>query len=1094
MEKWKKVMRFFQKRNPEKKSLGRLFLYGFLGISGVGLLGGGIFLIIILRDLPNINDLEKLTFSESTVIFASDGTTPLYSVHGDQNRKIVPLSEMSRFLPSAILAAEDDRFYSHPGFDLGGIAMAACYKLTHLCPPRGGSTITQQTIKNLFLTNERTIKRKIQELILAYRIEQNLSKDKILELYLNGISFGSNFYGAETASKAFFGKSVRDLSLAESAILARLPQSPSKFSPFGENAFSRVLTPSEEIAKENYETFEDINNLPGVSWQIGLVGKNIELANGKIAYFPGRSDWVLDRMLELGYISAEESDAAKEEFKSITFSKYREEITAPHFVFLIKSELEEKFGADLVEHGGLQVKTTLDANVQKMAEEAIEKYREKNVLNYNAHNEALVALDPESGEIKALVGSADYWDEEIDGKVNMIVAKRQPGSSFKPIVYATAFAEGILSPASVLMDVETNFGNNWTPKNYDGTYSGPVSVRYALGHSLNIPAVKAAILATPQKVYDLAQKLGISFDFDADHYGAAIALGGAEVRPLDMATAFSAIINGGKRVDPVAILEVKDRFGNILFQYDAPEEREQILKPETAFLVTNILSDPSARADWGTVLNIGRPAMAKTGTSNEEKTGIARDTWTVGGTPNFAVAVWSGNNQPSKVPLGRYADGSSTAAPIWRDFLISAEKELAPRGFEAPGGISCVMVSRLSGKLPSADTPTNLLTEDIFASAFVPTEVDDSLQFLEIDSVSGKLPNELTPKKSLKKVAILGLHSIDPTRQNWEAPVQKWLENNSADFLKRIGIEGEVLASAPKEYDDVHTEHSMEQKPEIVFVSPQEGGIVSPPRITVSLDISAKNGRGDTDFLWDGKSVFSEVSGQKFVIKIPKNSSGKHSLTAIVTDALGYESEQTISVEIGTDEAPPQITLSAPSKVRGENATKISAEAHDTTGAIEKVEFLVDGKRVGIDFLAPYETLWTPENEMKTVMLTALATDTAGNTAQDEFEVSIEKSGISTTFEILSPRNGGQVVCGKTVFQIGISPDMMAGFEKITLFGREVGNENFESLAETSTKTRFGFLSAEWTPSKCREWEFYAENADRKQSPRMSVLFGGGES
>lgn len=1087
MEKWKKVMRFFQRRKSEKRSLGRFLLYGFLGFSGIGLLGSGAFLFFVLSDLPEVDDLEKLTFSESTVIFASDGTTPLYSVHGDQNRKIISLSEMSQYLPSAILAAEDDRFYSHPGFDLGGIAMAACYKLTGICPPRGGSTITQQTIKNLFLTNERTLKRKAQEIVLAYRIEQNLSKDKILELYLNGISFGSNFYGAETASKAFFGKSVRDLTLAESAILARLPQSPSKFSPFGENAFSRVLISPEEISKNNYETFEDIDSLPGISWQVGLVGKNIELANGKVTYFPGRADWVLDRMLELGYISSGEFDAAKEEFKTTTFSKYREEITAPHFVFLIKSELEAKFGADMVEHGGLQVKTTLDANLQKMAEETVKEYQEKNITNYNAHNAALVALNPESGEIKVLVGSADYWNEEIDGKVNMIEAKRQPGSSFKPIVYATAFAQGILSPASVLMDVETDFGNDWIPKNYDGTYSGPVSVRYALGHSLNIPAVKAAILAAPDKVYDLAGSLGVSFDFDTDHYGAAIALGGAEVRPLDMASAFSALINGGKKIDPVAILEVKDRFGNILFQYDAPEEQEQILTPETAFLVTNVLSDPSARAGWGSVLNIGRPAMAKTGTSNEEKTGIARDTWTVGGTPNFAVAVWAGNNYPSKVPLGRLADGSSTAAPIWRDFLMSAEKDLAPRSFAIPSGISRVMVSKLSGKLPNTGTPPNLLTEDIFASNFVPTEIDDSLQFLEIDRVSGKLPNELTPEKSLKKVAILSLHSADTSRQSWEEPVQEWMKKNAADFLKKMGIEGEILANAPTEYDDVHTEKSAQQKPKITFISPTEGGIVSPPRITVTLDISAQNGPGEVNFLWDGDSVFSETSGQKFIVKIPKNSTGKHELTAIATDALWFESEETISVEIGSDEDAPEVSLSAPTTVRGENATKISAEAYDATGALEKVEFLVNGKRVGIDFIAPYETLWTPDNEIKTVILTALATDIAGNTARDEMEISIEKSGISTTFEILSPRNGGAISCEKVLFQMGISPDMIAGFEKMTIFGRKEGSEEFAALTNTSTRTRFGFLSAEWKPTECGIWEFYAESADGKQSPKIEV-------
>ena len=1093
-----KFLRFFKsEKRTEKSSLGKKIFWFLVAAGGVGFLALGILFLIVLKDLPDINNLQKLTFAESTAILARDGT-PLYSVHGDQNRKIVPLDEIPKSMILAILAAEDDQFYSHPGFDVGGIAKAFCFKLTRLCPPRGGSTLTQQIVKNIFLTPERTITRKLRELVLAYKIEQKLSKDQILELYLNGISFGSNFFGVEMASRAYFGKSVRDISVAESAILAALPKKPSYYSPFGENAFSRVVVPKKQIDEKNLDTFEKIDHLPGISWKPGLVGKKIELAGGKWAYFPGRADWVLKRMRELGFLSENDFLAAKKELENFHFAKYREEITAPHFVFLVKEKLEKKFGAEMVEHGGLKVTTTLNPEFQKMAETAIADNRERNETRYGAENAALVALDPDTGEILSLVGSADFWDDEIDGKLNIITARRQPGSTFKPIAFTAAFEKGILSPASVLFDVKTVFGTiggkKWIPKNFDGAFSGPVSVRHALGYSLNTIAIKAAILVGPKNVFAFAQKLGINLDGqESKKDESGIAIGTLDVRPLDMAAAYSVFANGGKKVSPVAILKVEDRFGNLLFQWEKPEP-EEILKPEIAFLIDDILADFDARNPlWASLIQIpDRKNIAKTGTTNDQKTGLPRDAWTIGGTRNLIVAVWTGNNYPEKKPLKKTASGASTAAPIWKKFMTAATKNLPKRDFSAPPKIARVLVSAFSGKLPTPDTPKNLITEEVFAEEFVPTEFDESLKFTEIDRVSGKLPTDQTPPKAIQKVAILNFHAFDPTREKWEEAVQKWVAENAADFLKEKGITREILPKMPTEYDDIHTPETAAQKPKIEFLRPKNGDGVAPPKITVALDISAKNGLDGVRFLWNGKPTFSQKNGENFIVKIPKNAAGKNLLTAIATDRLFYESEKSVEIFIEKDNFPPEISLLTPKKVRGGRAVKIAARVVDRGGAVKKVEFFADGKKIGIDLFPPFEIFWTPKNIAKMVEISAVATDFSGNFQKATAEISVEKSGFSKTFEILKPKNAGVQKVGENLFfEIAIPPKMFQNFEKITLFGKRFSDENFQKFADFSEKSRFGFLGkAVEIPAKSGEkWQFFAENADGQKTPEIVVFF-----
>ncbi len=1095
--------RLKRKMQPQHKLLKKIFLAVLL-IGTIGIFIFSIFLVQVLRNLPDIEDTHSLIFPESTVLLDSTGTVELYSVHGDENRKIVPIDQISTHVIRAILAAEDDGFYSHPGFDVGGIAMAFCHEFVGsvggLCPPRGGSTITQQLVKNFFLTNERTISRKLREIILSYRMEKRYSKDEILGIYLNGVSFGSNLYGVETASQAFFRKSAIDLTVAEAAVLASLVQRPTYYSPHGEQAFSHVLISEERIAEEKFETFDDINNLPGMTWVPGLVGREIELANGKKAYFPGRADgYVLGRMRDLQFITEEEYQQARNDLLAIQFPEFRIQLTAPHFVIWVREQLEERFGADLMEHGGLRVTTSLDMDLQTKAEKAIADHIQKNTEQYQASNAALVTIETKTGHIKALVGSADYWNEDIDGNVNIILKKRLPGSSFKPIAYAAAFLTGKLSPGRVLFDVQTNFGNGWTPKNFDGQFRGPVSVRYALGNSLNIPVIKATIIAGPNAVYDLATKMGISFDFDADFYGAAIALGGAEARPLDMAQAFSVFANNGKKLEPVAILRVEDRFGNLLYEApaaaDLNQEEVQVLDAGIAYQITNILSDQSARGPgWNSRLQLsGRQNLVKTGTADKKVNDEAwpADAWTVGATPQLTTAVWAGNSDGTV--LARRASGFDVAAPIWQDFMNAAHADLAAEAFEVPRGISKIQVSRLSGLLPADHTNANLITEDIFSAINAPRETDNSLQMIEIDSVSGKLPTEATPQNAKKQVAVLAMHSYYPDWESWETPVQKWLTENKAGMLEKYGIKADdILSEAPTEYDDVHTKQSNANKPEIRFVSPTDGAQVSSPRTSIELEVSAKNGFGKVIFYWDDRLIKSfEKEESAYVIPVSPNDTGKHKLTAKMTDKLQYSVEESITVEISRDRDDPEVKIVTPrsgQKVSGGADLTIEVEANDRSGAIRKVDFYANNEHLGgvpVE-LGAFEKSWSVPNQSGEYQIRAVATDYAGNTGEATVSVDVEEREESTDFGISSPQNGASLSCDKSnKITAGVTGVTKSDFERLEIWAN-LGVKNKVRVAEFRDMSSTGFFETNFKPDTCGEWRLFTKVFLKNNAPRIS--------
>ena len=979
-----------------------------------------IFILIIFPTLPDINNIQNLVFAQSSSIYDREGNL-LYTIHGEENRENVKLADVSPSAVQAVLSIEDYQFYSHGGVDLSGLMAAICGQI-HLCSDtRGGSTITQQFIKNAYLTNERTYTRKLKEMVLSWELENKFTKDQILEMYLNRIPYGSSIYGIQQASMTFFGKPAKDLTLAEGAVLASIPKAPTFYSPYGDNRYASITLSEDEILKMKIKSEQQIVDINPDFVVKGLLGKtyyyggveapapgktdsgsdktsdkkkpdsqpsnpeNTELTSDETPkigataiYVKGRADYVLDRMLELKVITKDQYDKAIAEEQKIDFKPFREEIKAPHFVMYVKQLLEDKYGQDVVEKGGLKITTTLDPDLQTAAEKAVADHIEGNLKNYNTNNAALVAEDPNNGQILAMVGSADYWDDTIDGKVNVALRPRLPGSSFKPIVYAAAFLQGY-APSTVVYDVDTNFGGTYRPKNYDGTYQGPVSFRTALAHSLNIPAVKAGYLAGIQNVLDLARRMGIQLNQPDDWYGLSLAIGAGEARLLDMVGAYGIFANGGYKMDSVAILKVEDHNGNILEEYQQPVNRSLILDPQVCYLVNNVLSDSDARPEgwWRQQLTIpGQVDAAKTGTSNKEIKGVDYpfDTWTLGYTKRIVAGVWAGNTDGSI--LAPKADGLTTAAYMWHEFMVDATKGNPREDFEKPDGITYVKVSERTGKLPSEYTPPDDIKSEVFASFGIPKDTDSSFyNVVKIDKVSGKLATEFTPEAATENKGFFVHHSEFPDNPLWEAPVRKWAEDNHQD---------EVV---PTLYDDIHTSETSGAAPSILITSPAADGTVSPPSAGVQVSIKSSGGIDHVEFFWDDTMADSvKKAPYKGSIKIPDDADATvpHVIKAVVYDTLYRTSEASVQVKIGADVNPPQVSFEYPSdgiKIPSGSSVSTQINASDADGDISKVEFYLDNSLSDSVKSSPYVWQLIAPESLGTHELKAIAYDFAGNKA-----------------------------------------------------------------------------------------------------------------
>lgn len=703
---FEKIINNFRENFSTPRGRKRILFFGVLiGIS-----------IYLFWGVPIPTKLSSEAIPVSTKLLDRNGNL-IYEIYSDKRRSPIELSEIPDNVKKATIAIEDKDFYKHQGFSITGI-IRAVYKTAFQQKLEGGSTISQQLVKNSLLSPERTIRRKIREFMLTIVIEGIYTKDQILEMYLNQIPYGGTAYGIEAASETYFGKAAKDLTLAEAALIAGLPQRPSTYSPFGAHP---------ELAKE-------------------------------------RQKEVLKQMVANKFISQEEADKASKE--ALKYAEVKTP-TAPHFALWIKEMLAEKYGEKMVEQGGLRVTTTLDLELQNFAQEAVATEVAK-LKRQHVGNGAVIVTRPKTGEILAMVGSKDYFAQDEDGKVNVILAKRQPGSSIKPLNYALALRDEKITAATTLADIPTCFSvvgqELYCPGNYDGTFHGLVQTRFALGNSFNIPAVKVLALNGVDNFVDFAKKMGLTTLTDPKNYGLSLTLGGGEVRPYDMAEAFGVFANQGVKQPLTAIIKVTNWKGEVLEDHDVKNQElsgERILSPDVTFLISQILHDNNARSQaFGTssFLNVSNhpEVSVKTGTTNDR-----RDNWTIGYTEWAVVVTWVGNNDNSE--MSGAVSGVSGASPIWNRImkfvLDKAEKgayDPDEEGHSWPrqpdGVVGATVCSDVGGLPPSGDPgnpgcPTRF---EYFLEGTVPASSTVTNQDLQIDKTNGQIAGKDTLPENIE--------------------------------------------------------------------------------------------------------------------------------------------------------------------------------------------------------------------------------------------------------------------------------------------------------------------------------------------------------
>ena len=793
--------------------------------------GTAIFLFFVVwvgKDLPDPNRLQDRASEQSTKIYDRSGGHLLYEIYADKKRTIVELDQIPKYVIDGVIATEDTKFYEHKGIRPLSIVRSFVNGLLGKGRIGGGaSTLTQQLVKNAILTDERTLTRKAKELVLAVWLEQKYSKTEILKIYFNEIPYGSTNYGVESAAQSYFGKHIQDVTLAEAATLAGLPQLPTYY----------------------------LNNHDAL--------KN-------------RRNFVLQRMVDEGYLSSEEAGKAKDE--PLEIKKVVTRMDAPHFVKYVQQQLIDQYGENTVGRGGLKVITTLDWKKQEIAEKSIQDKAEALLKEGDANNAGLLALDPKTAQILAMVGSKDFYDDSINGQFNVTTqARRQPGSSMKPIIYTAAFAKGY-TPSTVLYDVTTQFGGidgapSYIPKNYDLGEHGLVTMRQSLQGSLNITSVKTLYLVGLDQAKAFAEKLGYT-TFEKESLGLSLVLGGGEVKMLEHVNAYGIFANKGKKHAPVSILKVEDTKGKILYEWKEMDG-EQVIDSGVAATITNVLSDDSARAyifGAGSALTLpGRPVAAKTGTTNNYVDG-----WIVGYTPSLVAGVWVGNsnNKPMKYGYG----GSRMAGEVWNYFMRESLKGTPIEKFSTPpqnnntkpilnggsGGVTA-MVDKYTNKLATSSTPESYITTLTY---LIPHDI---LHYVDKNDPQGPTPTN---------------PATDPMYKNWEKGLQDWIVRRKIkDPTWDVSF-----SEPPTEYDDVA---ALESIPIIDIIYPALGTKV----ITRSIDfeVQAESTRGikkvsyyiDNNFV--GSSSETPFSVHYEAVSL---SQGDHVLMVVAEDEAGARGER----------------------------------------------------------------------------------------------------------------------------------------------------------------------------------------------------------
>ena len=840
---WKSTRRraIWRDRRIYGKSLGRSRkLVKWAKIAFFGAIGFFIFLFFVLPLLAfNLPSPDKIVRTEgySTKILDRNGKL-LYDIYANQNRTPVKLEDIPLYLRQATVSIEDKNFYKHSGFDPIGMVRGFLRIFTK-GRMAGGSTITQQLVKTVLLTNDRTVIRKIKEFVITIQIERKYSKDEILQMYLNEVPYGGTSWGVGAAAETYFDKEVGDLNLVECAILAGLPQSPSRYSPYSS-------TPKAYIS---------------------------------------RSTDVLRRMREDGHITKEQEASAVASLTDFQFKAKGTSLNAPHFVQYVQKILEERYGQASTEQGGLTVTTTLDLDLQDKAQTIVTEEIAK-VENQHITNGAAVVLNPETGEILSMVGSKNFFADDYDGQVNVTTSLRQPGSSFKPFTYVTAFKKGY-SPASLLMDVPTTFPGgvgqpDYNPVNYDGKFVGPIQVRYALANSRNVPAVKMLAMVGIKDVLETATDMGITSlpptTETLKKVGLSLTLGGGEVRLIDMTTAYSAFVNKGYRIDPVAILKVTDINGKVL-ENNTPKKGKQVITEAQAFLISSILSDNEARKDTfglNSHLNLAN-VMVKTGTTNDKK-----DNWTIGGNEHAMVGVWVGNNDNTS--MLNVASGVSGASPIWRKITQEALKGKASVSFKVPDSVSQVSVDSVSGYGAHDGFASRL---EYFVKGTEPTLADPIHVLLKVCKNDGKLatPSDIAANNFDYK-EYYQFKEEDPTAgsgaNKWQEAILNWT-NGQADSKYH----------PPTDFCGTSNPLNVE------FTNPHDKNTTNAD-FTATYTANSSSAITQARLLVDGVEKCSSNSGSNsYSCEVLGLSTGTHTLTAEATDAGNHKSNRVITIGVG---------------------------------------------------------------------------------------------------------------------------------------------------------------------------------------------------
>lgn len=815
--------------------------------------------VVFATQIPSPEDLTSRAVAQATKIYDRDGEL-LYDIYDDQNRTPVKLGDIPEHVKQATIAIEDKEFYSHPGFSIMGILRSVYALATSGQIQGGGSTLTQQLVKNALLSDERTLTRKLKEFILAIQVERVYAKDQILEMYLNEIPYGGTAYGIEAAANLYFGKHANELSLAEGSLLAGLPQRPSVYSPYGTHP---------ELART-------------------------------------RQKEVLRRMVEDGHISQEKAKAAEEQ--KLTYRTSQNEIgfKAPHFVLYVKEKLIEQFGEKMVAQGGLRVTTSLDYKIQQEAEKIVKEEISK-IGSSEVGNGAAVILNPKTGEILAMVGSKDYFGESIpegclegvscvfEPNVNVAIAHRQPGSATKPITYARALEKGYTANYTI-MDVRTEFPGGegkaaYVPVNYDGQFHGPVQMRYALGNSYNIPAVKMLALVGVKDVLDLGYRMGLSTwepsTENVNSVGLSLTLGGRVVRLLDLTSAFGVFANKGQQVDPVSILKITNNKEKTLFEYkqsffgDHEPQGRKVLDEGIAFIISDMLSDNGARtAAFGSnsILNIkGKTVAVKTGTTDEK-----RDNWTIGYIPTRVVGVWVGNNDNS--PLDpKIASGVTGASPIWSKIMATVLKDLSNEPFDKPENVVQMDVDGLIMGRPHGGSPTR---KEYFVQGTEPSGESSAYQNLK---VCRQNPHRLAhDHEEGDHKDVIVLKEDDPTGANkWQEGIDKWV----------LTAPDPRLVGATKGCDGIPGFNAGGGG--VVSIVNVGNGANVPRVFDVLASVNSPAGVKKVTWTIDGATKSTQTSEPfAFHVEFPDGDKGSHTITVTLEDNSGGQHSASIGVTV----------------------------------------------------------------------------------------------------------------------------------------------------------------------------------------------------